>query len=207
MIITATVVAATVLAIGVGFAVARPATRQPTATRTSSAAKVGTASSATTPPDVPATPGIPAQPGPAGEPGPAGAPGPPAQQGVPLPANPGPQGPSAGSPVGPPSVRQLDISNNYAWARGSVSWTGTSATTSGKIHDTPQLDSRSWLRIAYKTNVDGSWKQAYVQPDPFVKAANGEERSFQYSFPGPVKDVWWDLCSDRNGKTYCTGWK
>jgi hypothetical protein len=101
----------------------------------------------------------------------------------------------------------LDINTNYAWARGSVSWNGTAGTASGRLQDTKQYDSHSWLRIAYRVDVGGVWKLHYAQPDPYVEVANGQYKDFEFSVGGPAKDVQWDVCSTRNDKTYCTGWK
>lgn len=114
----------------------------------------------------------------------------------------------AEGPVTITSSRDLNISTNYAWARGYVNWSGISwAETQVTIHDTPQLPSNSWLRIAYKTYSGGAWHQHYLQPDPILKVGNGGSDTYYKYFNGPVKDVWWDLCSKRNGTTYCTGWK
>jgi hypothetical protein len=123
--------------------------------------------------------------------------------------------PSAPAPIVAPPVtskppdagqKQMDIATNYAWARGSIAWNGTTATATGQVHDTVQYDSHSWLRIAYKLLVDGVWKQQYVQPDPYVNVANGAFGTVTWSLGGPVKDVQWDLCSSRTGPPYCTGW-
>jgi serine/threonine protein kinase len=115
---------------------------------------------------------------------------------------------SSEAPQPPPSGgHALNISTNYAWARGSVSWNGTTATASGRVHDTPQYESRSRLRIAYRKNVGGVWKIHYAERDPWAEVSNGEHADFEWSIGGPVKDVQWDLCSNRSGKTYCTGWK
>src|SRR5262249_50984472 len=114
-----------------------------------------------------------------------------------------PGGPAGSAPPGAPAPpaggSTLDISTNYAWARGSVSWNGTQATANGTVQDTTQYDSKSWLRIAYRLNVDGVWKVRYAQPDPFVSVSNGENKEFRFSLPGPIKDVQWDLCSNRLG--------
>jgi hypothetical protein len=88
-----------------------------------------------------------------------------------------------------------------------VSWTGTSASASGQLHDTPQYESNSWVRIAYKIYESGGWKQRYAGPDPYIRAANGAYQDFSWSLSGPIQDVQWDLCSHRSGKTYCTGWR
>jgi serine/threonine protein kinase len=115
---------------------------------------------------------------------------------------------SSEAPQPPPSGgHALNISTNYAWARGSVSWNGTTATASGRVQDTLQYESRSWLRIAYRKNVGGVWKVHYAERDPWAEVSNGEHADFEWSIGGPVKDVQWDLCSNRLGKTYCTGWK
>ncbi|SNS42759.1 Serine/threonine protein kinase [Streptosporangium subroseum] len=115
---------------------------------------------------------------------------------------------SSEAPQPPPSGgHAVNISTNYAWARGSVSWNGTTATASGSAQDTKQYESRSWLRIAYRKNVGGVWKVHYAERDPWAEVSNGEHTDFEWSIGGPVKDVQWDLCSNRSGKTYCTGWK
>jgi serine/threonine protein kinase len=118
----------------------------------------------------------------------------------PDPPSPTPQAPPSGGST-------LDIATNYAWARGSVSWNGTTATANGRLQDTQQYESHSWLRIAYRLNVGGTWKVRYAVPDPFVEVSNGQYKDFSFSVPGPVKDVQWDVCSNRLDKTYCTGWK
>jgi len=128
----------------------------------------------------------------------------------PLTASESPRQPEASSeaPQPPPSGgHALSISTNYAWARGSVSWNGTTATASGSAQDTKQYESHSWLRIAYRKNVGGVWKVHYAERDPWAEVSNGEHADFEWSIGGPVKDVQWDLCSNRSGKTYCTGWK
>jgi serine/threonine protein kinase len=131
-----------------------------------------------------------------------------------APANPNPN-PSAGTqqpgppaqPAPPTGGANLDISTNYAWARGSVSWNGTTATANGQVQDTQQYDSHSWVRIAYRLNINGTWKVQYAQPDPYTNVSNGQSKTFSFSVGGPVKDVQWDLCSSRLDKTYCTGWR
>lgn len=114
--------------------------------------------------------------------------------------------PSRTAPEISPGGGSKDIRTNYAWAKGSVSWNGKEATASGQLHDTPQRESRSWVRIAYKIYVSGAWKTRYAQPDPQVNAGNGQYAGISFSMSGPIKDVQWDLCSEREGKSYCTGW-
>jgi hypothetical protein len=150
----------------------------------------------------PAGGGAPAQPG-AQQPGApqAGAQQPGAQPPGAPPANPNP------NPPPPPSgSKSMNVGNNYGRATGSVSWNGTTAKASGRLYDTAAHDSQSWLRIAYKLNVGGTWKQRYAQPDPYVTVANGQSKNFSWSLGGAIKDVQWDVCSKRDGKTYCAGW-
>ncbi|WP_433442638.1 serine/threonine protein kinase [Nonomuraea sp. CA-141351] len=109
-------------------------------------------------------------------------------------------------PEVPAGGRPMNISTNYAWARGSVSWNGTVATANGQLQDTMQYESHSWVRIAYKAYVSGAWKVRYAQPDPYVNVSNGQSANISFSMNGPVKDVQWDLCSRRLEKTFCTGW-
>ncbi|GAA1307699.1 hypothetical protein Psi02_45510 [Planotetraspora silvatica] len=117
-------------------------------------------------------------------------------------------GSPARTPPPPPSGSStLDVSTNYAWARGSVSWNGTAGTASGRLQDTKQYESHSWLRVAYRVDVGGVWKLHYAQPDPYVEVSNGQYKDFEFSVGGPAKDVQWDVCSSRNDKTYCSGWK
>jgi hypothetical protein len=103
--------------------------------------------------------------------------------------------------------RAVDISTHYAWFQGDIYWDSASFRVSGTIHDTPQRTSHSWARIAYKHYYDGGWHQKYSEPDPFWKVGNGGGKydSFTRS-RGTYKDVWIDLCSERNGATECTGW-
>jgi hypothetical protein len=101
----------------------------------------------------------------------------------------------------------MDISTNYAWAHGSITWNGKMATATGQLHDTDQRDSHSYLRIAYRIWVNGEWKLQYAQPDPYLNVANGAYGTIKWSLAGPVKDVEWDLCSFRVDHTDCTGWK
>ncbi|GII42745.1 serine/threonine protein kinase [Planotetraspora phitsanulokensis] len=115
--------------------------------------------------------------------------------------------PAQTQPPLPSGGSTLDINTNYAWARGSVSWNGTAGTASGRLQDTKQYESHSWLRIAYRVHVGGVWKLRYAQPDPYVEVSNGQFKDFEFSVGGPAKDVEWDVCSSRNDKTYCTGWK
>jgi serine/threonine protein kinase len=196
--------AAFVLAVvsGVAFAVTPPG-------RSQSSPRSITPAHATSP-----TPGANGSPSAASSPPPQ--PAPTSTSAAKAPINPSPN-PPAGTqqqpgqpetPTPPPAgASTLDINTNYAWARGSVSWNGTTATANGQVQDTEQYDSRSWLRIAYKLDVNGTWKVQYGQPDPFTSVANGQSKTFSFSIGGPVKDVQWDLCSNRLGKTYCTGWK
>ncbi|MFB6893221.1 hypothetical protein ACFCX4_28350 [Kitasatospora sp. NPDC056327] len=100
------------------------------------------------------------------------------------------------------STRPIDISTNYAWARGEVFWNSSTSTVYLQVHDTPQYTSNSWARIAYKT-ADGG--QHYL--NDFITVGNGGTSDRSYDFGFPAKDVWVDLCSKRNGATTCTGWK
>ncbi|GII33383.1 serine/threonine protein kinase [Planotetraspora mira] len=118
-----------------------------------------------------------------------------------------PGSPPRTPPPLPSGGSTLDVSTNYAWARGSVSWNGTAGTASGRLQDTKQYESHSWLRIAYRVDVGGVWKLRYAQPDPYVEVSNGQYEDFEFSVGGPAKDVQWDVCSSRNDDTYCTGWK
>ncbi|MFC7819865.1 MULTISPECIES: hypothetical protein [unclassified Streptomyces] len=114
---------------------------------------------------------------------------------------------AADAPAAADSTRPIGISTNYAWLRGEIFWDGTAqAAVYLKIHDTPQLTSNSWARVAYKSYYNGAWHQKYAD-DPFLSVGNGGTDDRAYQIPGPVKDVWVDLCSKRNGTTYCTGWK
>jgi hypothetical protein len=202
--------AALVLAVVVGAAVAvKLPGHRPSPSRPAAAVSATLTAPVSAPPMAAGATGSPA----AAAPAPPAVPGsnPTHAAGAPADPAPGPpaQDPQPGQAPAPPPTGSatLDISNNYAWARGSVSWNGTMATANGQIQDTPQYDSRSWLRIAYSLNVNGTWKVQYAQPDPFTNVANGESKTFAFSIGGPVKDVQWDLCSQRLGKTYCTGWK
>ncbi|GII55860.1 hypothetical protein Pth03_42490 [Planotetraspora thailandica] len=125
-----------------------------------------------------------------------------------VPSSPPQQGAPSKAPEPPPTGgSSMDTATNYAWARGSVSWNGTTASANGRLQDTRQYESHSWLRIAYRLNVGGVWKLRYVQPDPYVEVANGQYKDFTFRVSGPVKDVQWDVCSSRLDKTFCTGWK
>ncbi|MFD0745827.1 hypothetical protein ACFQ1L_31355 [Phytohabitans flavus] len=105
------------------------------------------------------------------------------------------------------STKSMNVAQNYGRAQGSVSWDGTSAQANGRLVDAAANESQSWLRIAYQIYEGGTWKTRYVQPDPYATVANGQGANFSWSRSGPIKDVQWDVCSKRNGTTYCTGWK
>lgn len=36
--------------------------------------------------------------------------------------------------------------------------------------------------------------------------SNGQSKTFSWSLSRPIKDVQWDVCSKRNGASYCSGW-
>ncbi|WCN05172.1 hypothetical protein [Streptomyces sp. M92] len=121
-------------------------------------------------------------------------------------ASPAPTAASASASAA--GARNVAISTNYAWLRGTITWDSRRAVFDGTIHDTPQLASHSWFRIAFKEYVSGTWRQRYFD-DPSMAVSNGGSRTDSWGVVTHqgVKDFWLDLCSKRNGETYCTGWK